>query len=225
MKIGIGLDATLGISLGEQSDLSREAARLGYTSIWTPEGTGHDSFQLCALRWAATRDVIEEGLTTGIAVCPVVYRTPVAFAMSAGTVSDLTGGRFVLGIGSGGAYRPRARRALGLPDLSALSMMRDYLVTTRRLLAGEEVDHDGPVVTLRGAALAIDPPPRTPVYLGALGPEMLRLAESWPTEPPSTGATPSRSPGAASVSRRAQPGWGATRGGQRHRVHTGLRRR
>ncbi len=176
MKIGIGLDATLGISLGEQADLSREAARLGYTSIWTPEGAGHDSFQICALRWAATRDVIEEGLTTGIAVCPVMYRTPVAFAMSAGTVSELTGGRFVLGIGSGGAYRPGARRALGLPDLSALSMMRDYLVTTRRLLAGEEVNHDGPVVTLRGGALAIDPPPRTPVYLGALGPEMLRLA-------------------------------------------------
>ena len=176
MKIGLGLDASLGISLDEQAGLSREAARLGYTSIWTPEGTGHDSFQLCAHRWAATRGVSEEGLVTGIAVCPVMYRTPVAFAMSAGTVSELTGGRFVLGIGSGGAYRPRARQALGLPNLSALSMMRDYLVTTRRLLAGEQVDYDGPVVTLRGAALAIDPPPRTPVYLGALGPEMLRLA-------------------------------------------------
>ena len=176
MKIGVGLDASLGLSLDQQADLSREAARLGYTSIWTPEGTGQDSFQLCAQRWGATRDVSEGGLVTGIAVCPVMYRTPVAFAMSGGTLSELTGGRFVLGIGSGGAYRPSARKALGLPQLSALSMMRDYLTTTRALLAGENVDYEGPVVTLRGGKLAIDPPPRTPVYLGALGPEMLRLA-------------------------------------------------
>jgi alkanesulfonate monooxygenase SsuD/methylene tetrahydromethanopterin reductase-like flavin-dependent oxidoreductase (luciferase family) len=176
MKIGVGLDASLGLSLDQQAELSGEAARLGYTSIWTPEGTGQDSFQLCTQRWAATRDAADGGLVTGIAVCPVMYRTPVAFAMSAGTVSELTGGRFVLGIGSGGVYRPAGRRPLGLPRLSALSMMRDYLVTTRALLAGEEVDYEGPVVTLNGAKLGIDPPPRTPVYLGALGPEMLRLS-------------------------------------------------
>ncbi|MCH8206615.1 MAG: LLM class flavin-dependent oxidoreductase [Chloroflexi bacterium] len=176
MDIGVGLDASLGLSLDQQGELSGEAARLGYTSIWTPEGTGQDSFQLCAHRWAATRDVTDGGLVTGIAVCPVMYRTPVAFAMSAGTVSELTAGRFILGIGSGAVYRPKGRRALGLPRLSALSMMRDYLVTTRALLAGEEVNYEGPVVTLNEAKLGIDPPPRTPVYLGALGPEMLRLS-------------------------------------------------
>ena len=123
MEIGVGLDANLNLSLAEQAELSREAAHLGYTSIWTPEGTGQDSFQICAQRWAASREVVSEGLTTGIAVSPVMYRTPVAFAMSGGTLSEITGGRFIMGIGSGGAYRPRARQALGLPRLSALSMM------------------------------------------------------------------------------------------------------
>ena len=176
MQIGVGLDSSLGLTFAEQAHLSREAARLGYTSIWTPEGTGQDSFQLCAQRWGASREVVDSGLTTGIAVCPVMYRTPVAFAMSAGTLSQLTGDRFILGMGSGGAYRPASRRSLGLPRLSALSMMRDYLTTTRALVAGETVTYEGPVVTLRGITLGIDPPPRTPVYLGALGPEMLRLA-------------------------------------------------
>jgi alkanesulfonate monooxygenase SsuD/methylene tetrahydromethanopterin reductase-like flavin-dependent oxidoreductase (luciferase family) len=105
-----------------------------------------------------------------------MYRTPIAFAMSGGTLSELTGGRFIMGIGSGSAYRPRARQALGLPRISALSLMRDYLVTVRALVAGEEVNYKGEVVKLRGAKLAMSPPPRTPVYLGALGPEMLRLA-------------------------------------------------
>ena len=82
MDIGVGLDPSLNLSFDDQADLSQEAARLGYTSIWTPEGTGHDSFQLCAQRWAASRQVAPEGLNTGIAVSPVMYRTPVAFAMA-----------------------------------------------------------------------------------------------------------------------------------------------
>ena len=175
MEIGVGLDATLNLSFAEQAELAQEAARLGYTSVWTPEGVGQDSFQLCGHRWAASCQVMPAGLTTGIGVSPVLYRTPIAFAMSGGTLSQLTGGRFIMGIGAGGAYRPRTRQALGLPHFSTLALMRDYLVTVRRLVAGETVDHQGEVVTLKGMKLAISPPPRTPVYLGALGPEMLRL--------------------------------------------------
>src|SRR5437899_3745179 len=176
MDIGIGLDATLNLSFADQAALSQEAARLGYTSIWTPESTGQDAFQLCSQRWAASRQVLAEGLTTGIGVSPVLYRTPIAFAMSGGTMSQLTGGRFIMGIGAGGAYRPRTRQSLGLPRLSTLALMRDYLTTVRQLVAGAEVNYQGEVVTLQGVKLAISPVPRTPVYLGALGPEMLRLA-------------------------------------------------
>ena len=176
MEIGVGLDASLGLSFEEQAELSREAARLGYTSIWTPEGPGYDAFQVCARRWAASLQVVPEGLTTGIAVSPVMLRTPVALAMSGGTLSTVSGGRFVMGIGSGGAHRPESRDSLGVPRLSALAMMRDYLSVLRPLLAGEQVSYQGPVVTVRGVALDIEPAPRTPVYLGALGPRMLRLA-------------------------------------------------
>lgn len=175
MDIGLGLDATLNLSFADQAALSQEAARGGYTSLWTPEGTGQDAFQLCSQRWAASCQVTPEGLTTGIGVSPVLYRTPIAFAMSGGTVSQLTGGRFIMGLGAGGSYRPRTRQSLGLPRLSTLALMRDYLSTVRQLVAGEDVTYQGEVVTLRGVKLAISPPPRTPVYLGALGPEMLRL--------------------------------------------------
>ena len=162
MDIGVGLDATLNLSFDQQAELSREAAQLGYTSVWTPESTGMDSFQLCAHRWAASRQVIPQGLHTGIAVSPVMYRTPVAFAMAGGTLSQLTGGRFIMGIGSGGAYRPRTRRSLGMPRISALALMRDYLTTVRGLVRGEEVDYQGGVVT-KGLKLAISPAPHTPV--------------------------------------------------------------
>ena len=82
MDIGVGLDDNLNLTLDEKAQLSEEAARLGYTSIWTPEGTGQDSFQLCGMRWEASRKAAPEGLDTGIAVSPVMYRTLMAFAMS-----------------------------------------------------------------------------------------------------------------------------------------------
>ncbi|MBM3140593.1 MAG: LLM class flavin-dependent oxidoreductase [Chloroflexi bacterium] len=176
VEIGLGLDASLGMTFDDQATLAREAAELGYMNLWTPEGIGLDSFQLCLLRWQATRAVVPEGLVTGIGVSNVAYRSPTAFAISAGTLGALTGGRFVLGIGSGRTYSASLRRALGLGGRSALVIMREYLVTMRALLAGETVDHEGDAVTLRGVQLGIAPPPRTPVYLAALGPEMLRLA-------------------------------------------------
>ena len=176
MDIGVGLDGSLGMSWADQADLSREAARLGYTSIWTPEGNGQDSFHLCVQRWMASRDVVADGVETGIGVSPVMYRTPLSFAMAGGTVSEITGSRFIMGIGTGGAYRPAARRALGVGRMSALALMRDYLTVIRGLVAGERISYEGETVTLRGMRLGISPPPRTPVYLGALGPKMLELS-------------------------------------------------
>ena len=92
MDIGVGLDPTLGLNLDEQRTVSKKAAELGYQSIWTPEGTGQDSYQICLMRWAASRDIVSDGLETGIAVSPVMWRTPMAFAMAGGTVSEITGG-------------------------------------------------------------------------------------------------------------------------------------
>jgi alkanesulfonate monooxygenase SsuD/methylene tetrahydromethanopterin reductase-like flavin-dependent oxidoreductase (luciferase family) len=176
MEIGVGLDATLRLSFADQENLSREAARLGYTSIWTPEGAGEDSFLLCALRWKASAEVVPGGLTTGIAVSPVGLRTPMGFAMSGGTISKLTGGKFILGVGTGTAYTPQYRESFGIRQTSSLQLMRDYVTAIRALTRGESVTCETKSFTYRNVRLGIDPPPATQVYLGALGPEMLRLA-------------------------------------------------
>lgn len=176
MEMGVGLDATLNLTWDEQARVAQEAARLGYTSIWTNETAGHDGFQVCVHRWAASKATIERGLTTGIAVSPVYLRTPLALAMSAGTTSELTGGRFILGIGSGSIYRAAIRRSLGLPQLATLSLMKDYLTILRDLLGGKNVTYEGKALALQGVRLALQPSPNTPIYLGALGPKMLRMA-------------------------------------------------
>ena len=176
MDYGVGLDASLRLDWDQEAHVSREAARLGYTSLWTPESGGYDAFHVCAHRWRATAQAHPPGLTTGIAVSPVALRSPLGLAMGAGTVSAVTGGRFILGIGTGGLHQAAGREAHGAANVSPIALMRDYLTVLRGLLDGQRVTHDGPAVSVRGLRLDVDPPPRTPVYLGALGPQMLRLA-------------------------------------------------
>ncbi len=167
-QVGLGLDFSLGMTFEDQRTLAREAAELGYTSLWTPEGAGLDSFQLCAIRTQAS------GLATGIGVCPIAYRSPVAFAMSAATLSSQSDGRFSLGIGSGGIYRADTRRQLGIPRRSTLGVMREYTAAIKGLLSGETVSIDGDAVQYDGVQLGVRPP-STPVLVGALGPQMIQL--------------------------------------------------
>ncbi|MBI4201797.1 MAG: LLM class flavin-dependent oxidoreductase [Chloroflexi bacterium] len=176
MNIGVGLDASLRLTPDQETELSRQAASMGYTSLWTPAGAGYDFFQLCLHRWHATRAVIEEGLIVGTAVYPVEAQLPQAFALSAATAGELTAGRFILGIGSGGVYRDAYQGRFG-SDVPVISLMRDYLTIIKRLLRGETVDYQGKTTSLHGAQLRLGGrvPPPTPVYLAALGPQMLYL--------------------------------------------------
>jgi 5,10-methylenetetrahydromethanopterin reductase len=176
MDIGIGLDTTLRLSWDDHRTLAREAATLGYASAWTPsQATSRDAFHVCS-RWnEATQDIVEGGIGTGISVVPVPVWSPPILASLAGTVGELCGGRFILGIGTGGIYSEDFQRTWGRPAWPPVSMMRDYVSTTRALLRGETVDHDGPSVSLHKVQLAFRPP-NVPVFLGALGPQMLRLA-------------------------------------------------
>jgi alkanesulfonate monooxygenase SsuD/methylene tetrahydromethanopterin reductase-like flavin-dependent oxidoreductase (luciferase family) len=176
MEIGIGLDPTLRLSWDEQRQMAREAVSLGYTSAWTPSGpAARDAFHVCSQWNAATRDAVEGGIATGISVVPVPAWSPAVLASQAGTVGELTGGRFILGIGSGGIYSAEFQRTWGKPAYPPIAMMREYVTTIRALLGGEKIDHDGPSVSLHGVQLTFRPP-SVPVFLGALGPQMLRLA-------------------------------------------------
>jgi 5,10-methylenetetrahydromethanopterin reductase len=175
MEIGIGLDQGLRLTFPQQRELVRDAAALGYTSAWTPAGTGVDAFQICGQWHAASEQVVDGGISTGISVVPVPIWSAPALAAAAGTTGLLTGGRFILGIGTGGIYSAEYRNSLGVPAHPPVAMMRDYLVTLRGLLAGESITYEGKTLTLRGVQLGFRPP-RVPVYLGALGPQMVRLA-------------------------------------------------
>src|SRR5438105_2308312 len=174
MKAGVGIDARLGLSREQQRALVQEAARLGFDSLWTPAGlTGRSIFQTCREWWAATSEVVAGGLSVGTSVVPFPGWTVPPLAAESATLSEITDGKFSLGIGLG-AYPSEAMiHQLGLPRVSPLAYTRDYLYTLRGLFNRSAVDYAGPTVTLHEVQLGFTAP-RVPVYLAAMGPQMLR---------------------------------------------------
>jgi alkanesulfonate monooxygenase SsuD/methylene tetrahydromethanopterin reductase-like flavin-dependent oxidoreductase (luciferase family) len=176
MEIAVGLDRGLGLSWDEYRELGRHAAHLGYESVWTNAANGRDAMHVCAQWSVATSELVPGGIGTGISVIPIGYWSPASMASAAATVGEITGGKFVLGIGSGALADRAFRQSLGLDDrLRPIATMREWLVTLRALLAGETVEHEGQAITLHGINLG-SAPPKVPVALGALGPNMLTLA-------------------------------------------------
>jgi alkanesulfonate monooxygenase SsuD/methylene tetrahydromethanopterin reductase-like flavin-dependent oxidoreductase (luciferase family) len=172
MDYGFVLDGTFELSWEQQRELVRRALDLGYSSGWAPGGvTSRDGFHT-AVQWSQAAG---PGLTTGLSVIVAPFWTPVSLAAQAATTAELTGGRFILGIGSGGAYQASALHAYDMPARPVVSLMRDYLVILRGLLDGDEVDYAGKATSLHGVRLAFKPP-RVPIYVGALGPQMVKLA-------------------------------------------------
>ncbi len=174
MIIGTGLDGALGLDFATLRELGEEATDLGFESIWTPSGGVPDGFELCAA-WAHATASRPGGATpTGIAVVPAARAwTPLSLAIQAATLGVISNGRFTLGLGTGGAGAHFFEN-LGLPN-RPVAVMRDYLEITRSLLRGEVVTYHGPALSIVDAQIGQGLPP-VPVYLAALGPQMLRLA-------------------------------------------------
>ena len=132
MMIGVGLDARLGLPFDGLRAAAREAERLRFESLWTPAGGVPDSFHTCAA-WSQ-----DTGLRTGISVVPAARMwTPLGLAAQAATLAQLSAGRFVLGLGTGG-YGPGFWASVGLPD-RPIAVMRQYVSEVRDLLAGQAV--------------------------------------------------------------------------------------
>jgi alkanesulfonate monooxygenase SsuD/methylene tetrahydromethanopterin reductase-like flavin-dependent oxidoreductase (luciferase family) len=172
--IGVGLDARLSLPFAQLREAAREAGPLGFDSLWTPAGGVPDSFHVCAA-WSQ-----DTALRTGIAVVPAARMwTPLGLAAQAATLAQLSFGRFVLGLGTGG-YGPGFWASVGLPN-RPIAVMREYVTQVRALLAGETVTSTekdvggGTPGWPRSASLGVSDLPPAPVYLAALGPQMLRL--------------------------------------------------
>lgn len=161
MLIGVAFDEQLRLSAEDLVALAVMAARLGFDSVWTPRRADLDPFELCRHWHVNATRANGRRLRTGIGVLPVPGAWDVdELADRASRTARSTGGDFVLGIGTGGYGAPFWTR-LGLPN-QPIRIMRELLTRLRSRLAADGAHAAGGV--------------RVPVYLGALGPQMVRLA-------------------------------------------------
>jgi F420-dependent oxidoreductase-like protein len=157
-----------GADLGAAIDLTRLADALGYDSVWVTHGLGRDSFLVLAAYGAATTRV-----ALGNGVVPIYPRHPVAMAQAALTLSELTGGRFRLGLGV--SHRASMESMLGLELREPLTVMREYVAVLRGAM-GEGASFAGKHYRAHWSLALPRRPPAPPIYLAGLSPRMLELA-------------------------------------------------
>jgi F420-dependent oxidoreductase-like protein len=149
-------------------DLARHAEGLGYDSVWVTHGSGRDSFVVLAAYGAATTR-----LRLGNGVVPIYPRHPVTMAQAALTLSELTGGRFMLGVGV--SHRASMEAMLGLTLREPLAVMREYVAVLRGALDGTAA-FEGRHYRVKWSLAVPERPAAPPIYLAALSRNMLELA-------------------------------------------------
>lgn len=150
-KIGLWffLDA---MTAPQTAELAQKAEKLNYKTLWIAEAIGREPFAHAAYLLSKTERL---NLATGIA--NIWARDAITMNAAARTVSELSGGRFLLGIGV--SHKPIVSNLRGHNYDKPYSYMKEYLP---KLKGG-----------LYGAPGAKDP---LPIVIAALHPKMLALA-------------------------------------------------
>jgi F420-dependent oxidoreductase-like protein len=178
----------LGLMLGYSSgkvdlpmDLIREADRLGVWALWSSEAWGSDAVTPLAWIGAQTAQI-----RLGTAIMQMPARTPSATAMTAMTLDQLSGGRFLLGLGLSGPQVVEGWH--GQPYGKPLGKTREYIHIVRTILERKSpLTHDGEHYQIpygRTDATGLGKPlkimlhtrPDIPIYLAAIGPKNVELA-------------------------------------------------
>ncbi|MFO0693984.1 MAG: LLM class F420-dependent oxidoreductase [Polyangiales bacterium] len=151
----------------------QEAERLGYDSVWTAEAWGSDA--VTPLAWIGAHT---SKIKLGTSIMQIPGRSPANTAMTAMTLDELSGGRFMLGLGTSGPQVVEGWH--GQPFDKTLTWVREYVTIVRKIIERKEplvfhgekyrIPYDGPGSTGQGKPLKsiLHGNPNIPIYVGAL---------------------------------------------------------
>ena len=182
MRFGILLDH----QYGRDDDLSRRIPEL-LSFVETVRDLGYDSVfgihhYLSGLRTLQPLSLLARlvdvsgsmQIGTGILILPLVH--PVHVAEDVATIDQLSGGRFVLGVGAG--YRDEEFAAFGIEKSERFRRMVESLEVVTGLWRGEPFTHHGEFFDLERAELSMLPAqqPHPPIWIGANSPLGIKRA-------------------------------------------------
>jgi probable F420-dependent oxidoreductase len=156
-----------GVSLPKSSDgpaFAARAERLGFDFVACGEhlafhGPTTNAFVSLAAAAGATTTI---GLVSAITLVPLY--PPALLAKLVATMDDVSGGRFVLGVGVGGEYPPEFA-AVGVPLAERGRRTDEALEILRMLLTEEEVSFDGDFTKFDSLTIRPRPKARPPVWM------------------------------------------------------------
>ena len=187
MRLGFYMGyAPPGTSTLETIAMAREAERLGFDSAWAAEAWGTDCVTVLSWLGATT-----ETIKLGSAIMQIPGRTPANTAMTAVTLDLLSGGRFLLGLGTSGPQVVEGWH--GQPWGKPLQKTREYVEIVRAAIRRELVEHhgehydipfrDGTGLGKPLKIMARPLRPDIPIYLAAMGPKAVaqafEIADGW----------------------------------------------
>src|SRR3954452_16524313 len=181
LKVGIQLpEVEREVRWPELLDMVRAIEDLGVDSVWVgehlfyrwedrPRSGPWEAWTLLSAIAASTTRV-----ELGPLVACTNFHNPALLAKQAALIDEVSGGRFVLGLGAG--WNEPEFRAFGFPYDRTVSRFEESFEIVRRLLAGEHVTFEGEFHSVDDAVL-LPPATRTvPIMLGSNGPRMLGIA-------------------------------------------------
>ncbi len=146
----------------------RSARTAGFEAIWTPQPARMPDV-LTTLAYALSQ---VDDVVVGTAVVAIQSRHPMVLAQQALTVSSISGGRLRLGIGL--THPSTSEGVYGIPWQRNVRRLNEYLDGLLPLLAGEEANATGELLSTRGA-IQMSGVATPAVYVAALGPQILRV--------------------------------------------------
>lgn len=166
--LGVGTDGVT--SMSETLELAQLAEALGFHSFWLSEGYHSRSAVVRGTLIAGATDRIKIGL----GILSPHTKHPALLAMEAASLNELARDRVILGIGR----VLNALRKHAIDSARTTRLVKESIEITKRLLSGQLVYYEGTRFSIAppGSRLDLDPCEELPVYLGATGPAMLKLA-------------------------------------------------
>jgi probable F420-dependent oxidoreductase len=171
--VGVTFASLMSLPPARAPEVAAFAADLGYGSFWTAETTGPEAFSVLAAAGAAA-----PGLGLGTGVLALQLRTPMVVAMAGATLQALHPEVDIL-LGVGISSPVVTEQWHGVPyGEKPLQRVREYVTLVKECLSGEAVTFQGDFYDVRRFRLGVRLPEgrRPKVVVGALNPQMLRLA-------------------------------------------------
>jgi alkanesulfonate monooxygenase SsuD/methylene tetrahydromethanopterin reductase-like flavin-dependent oxidoreductase (luciferase family) len=177
MRVGVQLpEVERDVRRDELAAMARAAEEVGFDSIWVgdhllyrePDRGPWDCWT--QLGWLAA---ITERVELGPLVACTAFHPPGVLARMAAAVSELSGGRLVLGLGAG--WNVPEFEAFGLPFDHHVSRFEEAFEIVRRLLGGERVSFHGRYHDVEDALLLPQPALAPKLMVGANRPRLLSI--------------------------------------------------